>query len=104
MKRLSYQLSEVAIVELGVVQDRLWQERPGRDALLMQKLESVIERLRIFPESGEARPEFGNGLRSVPLWRYVIFYRVLGDLVIIEHVIHGSRDIQALILDNGLLP
>jgi toxin ParE1/3/4 len=97
MKRLSFQLSEVAIEELIAIQDQLWSNRPGRDVLFTEQLESVIERLRVFPESGEARPELGAGIRAVPLWRYIVFYRLAEDVLIIEHVIHGARDIEALI-------
>ncbi len=69
MKRLDFQLSEVAIEELSAIQDHLWHVRPGRDLLFTEQLESVIDRLRVFPESGEARPELGVGIRAVPLWR-----------------------------------
>jgi toxin ParE1/3/4 len=51
----------------------------------------------VFPESGEARPELGVEIRAVPLWRYMIFYRLAEDVLIIEHVIHGARDIEPLI-------
>jgi toxin ParE1/3/4 len=95
MKRHKYQISEVAIAELSLIQDLLWEARPGHDRLFTQKLEDIIDRLCVLPESGEPRPELGEGLRAVPLWRYMIFYRLAGDLVIIEHVIHGARDIVA---------
>ncbi|MCA3697327.1 hypothetical protein [Aquidulcibacter sp.] len=72
MKRLDFQLSEVAIEELSAIQDHLWHVRPGRDLLFTGQLESVIDRLRAFPESGEARPGLGVGIRAVPLWQYII--------------------------------
>ncbi|MCZ8206851.1 MAG: type II toxin-antitoxin system RelE/ParE family toxin [Aquidulcibacter sp.] len=97
MKRLDFQLSEVAIEELSAIQDQLWQVRPGCDVLFTEQLESVIDRLRLFPESGEAKPDLMAGIRAVPLWQYMIFYRVAEDFLIIEHVIHGARDIEALI-------
>ena len=96
MKRLNFQFSEVAIEELSAIQDQLWIDRPGRDLHFTEQLESVIDRLRVFPESGEARPELGAEIRAVPLWRYLIFYRLAEDVLIIEHVIHGARDIEAL--------
>ncbi len=97
VKPFKLQLSEVAIEELSAIQDQLWLDRPGRDLLFTEQLESVIDRLRVFPESGEARPELGAEIRAVPLWRYMIFYRLAEDVLIIEHVIHGARDIEPLI-------
>ncbi|WP_284359585.1 hypothetical protein [Candidatus Phycosocius spiralis] len=73
MKRLNFQLFEVAIEELIAIQDQLWSIRPGRYVLFTQQLESVIERFRVFPESGEARSELRAGIRAVPLWRYIVF-------------------------------
>jgi plasmid stabilization system protein ParE len=36
------------------------------------------------------------GLRSFPVGEYIILYRFEGEDVLILHVMHGSRDIQAL--------
>lgn len=45
------------------------------------------------PRDGDLRP----GLRSFPVGDYLIFHRVAGDgVVMILHVVHGSRDISAL--------
>ncbi len=49
MKQLNFQSSEVAIEELSAFQDQLWIDRPGRDLLFTEQLESVIDRLRVFP-------------------------------------------------------
>ena len=48
------------------------------------------------PYIGRERPELSAGLRSYPVQRHVIFYRVLGDAVEIVNIIHGSRDIEAM--------
>ena len=48
------------------------------------------------PHIGRERPELCPGIRSYPVGRYVIFYRVLGDAVEIVNIIHGSRDIEAM--------
>ena len=39
------------------------------------------------------------GLRSFPVGEYVIFYRIEGEDVMILHVAHGRRDIEALFDD-----
>ena len=40
-----------------------------------------------------ARPELGEGLRACIHQRYVIFFSASPELVRIERIIHGSRDI-----------
>lgn len=49
-----------------------------------------------YPLSGVARPELGENLRSKPHHRYMIYYRILGDVVRIERFLHGSRDPSAI--------
>ena len=39
----------------------------------------------------------GPGLRTFPVGRYIIIYRVEGDDVLISHVIPGDRDIEPLL-------
>lgn len=97
MKQHKYQFSEIALDELNKVQDDFWEVYPGRDLLFTRKLEALVERLRLFPEMGEARHNLGQDIRCVPLWRYLILYRFLDDVVIIEHIIHGARDVATIL-------
>jgi toxin ParE1/3/4 len=51
-----------------------------------------------YPHLGRRRDEdLRPGLRSFPAGDYVIIYRVENEDVLILHVIHASRDIQALL-------
>jgi plasmid stabilization system protein ParE len=36
-----------------------------------------------------------------PIGRYVIFFRVLGDVVRIERVLHGARDLLTMFAKGG---
>ena len=48
------------------------------------------------------RPEIGPDARLVAVGRYVILYRLAGELVRIERVVHGARDLhQMLGNDDG---
>lgn len=40
--------------------------------------------------------ELRPGLRSLPIERYPVIYRVLEDAVEVVAVVHGSRDIETL--------
>lgn len=49
-----------------------------------------------FPEIGEARPEFGGGVRKWTVGNHVLFYRVEVDAIIVIRILHGARDFPAL--------
>lgn len=63
-------------------------------------IESIVQRfylLSAYPHAGRSRMDLQNGLRSFPVGEYVILYRVeLADVFILR-VVHGRRDIDAII-------
>jgi toxin ParE1/3/4 len=55
--------------------------------------------LSVLPMSGQARPEFGARLRSIPVrWysKYLIFYQLLSDGIEVIRIVHGARNLQRL--------
>jgi toxin ParE1/3/4 len=50
-----------------------------------------------YPQLGRQREVLRPALRSYPAGNYVILYRIEGPDVLILHVFHGRRDIEALI-------
>ena len=54
-----------------------------------------LEALGRFPFIGRARPIFAAELRSIIVEKYVVFYRVESDRVLIVRVLDGRRDIEA---------
>ena len=48
------------------------------------------------PAMGASTPELGEGLRRFPLGNYVVFYTGETGALVIERVLHGARDIEAL--------
>jgi toxin ParE1/3/4 len=94
MKLHKYRFAPLAERDLEGIQDVLADQYPERDVRFMAKLDKTIEQLRIFPEMG--RPfERLDGYRIVLIWDFVMFYRILDDVVTIERVLHGARDIEA---------
>jgi toxin ParE1/3/4 len=63
-------------------------------------IDSIIEKFSLlarYPHIGRPRDaDLRPGLRSFPVGKYVIIYRVEDKDVLILRVIHGSRDIEAL--------
>jgi toxin ParE1/3/4 len=53
--------------------------------------------LALRPHMGRRRDDLRSGLRSFPVGDYVILYRQETKAVFIFRVIHGSRDLPAII-------
>jgi|SRR5690349_18196132 len=49
------------------------------------------------PHLGRRRDDLRPNIRSFPVGNYIIFYRIENDTVLILHVLHGSRDLEALL-------
>lgn len=95
MKLRDYRFTPLAERDLENIQDSLADQYPERDIRFIAKLEKTIEQLRIFPEMGQ-QIERLEGYRIVIIWDFVIFYCVLDNVIAIERVLHGARDIKAV--------
>jgi plasmid stabilization system protein ParE len=54
-----------------------------------------------WPEYGRAREDVRKGLRSVPLGRYLVFYRPTRDAIELFRVLDERRDVEAIFSDGG---
>ena len=59
-----------------------------------------IKTLAKNPLMGRARDELSDDLRSWPIKPYIVFYLPLSDGVEVVRVLHGSRDIENLFLED----
>jgi toxin ParE1/3/4 len=57
-----------------------------------RKVQAVANR----PNMGRSRDELVEGLRSFPVGRYVIYYRIIPGGIEIVRVLHGARDVDAI--------
>jgi len=96
-----FRLSPEAEAEL----DNIWvyiARESGSVEIASRAVENIAERLWLLarhPYLGRRRDhDLRPGLRSFPADNYVIFYRIVDDeVVLILHVVHGSRDVLALL-------
>jgi toxin ParE1/3/4 len=65
------------------------------------KLMAQCQRIGQSPLGYTSRDDLAPGLRMAPMGRYVIFFRVLGDVVRIERVLHGARDLLSMFGQGG---
>jgi len=64
---------------------------------------TIDEKIRLhatMPLAGRQRDELREGVRSFPVYNYVVFYRPLANGIRIIRILHGSRDLDAADFDN----
>jgi toxin ParE1/3/4 len=81
--------------------DEIWfyiakDSSTNADRFLDRLLDLTNTLLADHPRAGRAREEFGPGLRSIAIGKYLVFYTVNQDEVDIVRVIHGARDLGAI--------
>jgi toxin ParE1/3/4 len=65
---------------------------------LLDKLGQTIASFQMTPNMGRSRSDdMGGDLRSFPCGNYVIFYRIDKGVVRVIRILHGSRDIPAIL-------
>lgn len=73
---------------------------PDRADLFLRDLNKKIEVLGTNPQIGRERGEIISGLRSFPFKSYVVFYFPLPDGIDLVRVLHGARDIDAILYEE----
>jgi toxin ParE1/3/4 len=87
-------LSEAARADLIEIDD-YGSERFGDDAsdAYQRAIDLILTRLEDYPLLGEARPDYGAGIRCIVHKSHRILYRVEGEWVEIARILHHSRDV-----------
>lgn len=93
MRRLVF--SPEARTDLLDIAAYIANDDPVRALSFVDELEAASASLLPFPDTGRARPELAQNLRSKPHGAYVIFYTSTRDAVRIERILHGARDLPA---------
>ena len=65
------------------------------DALL-DRIDALCGRLQDTPLLGRSRDELAPGIRSIPVARYMIYYRLSGSRLEVARVLHAARDLDLL--------
>jgi toxin ParE1/3/4 len=89
-------LSRAALRDLDRIVHRIAIEDPDAARRFRDRILTRIDLLRDLPESANPRPEFGAGIRTLPIGRYIVFLRVKMPKVIVLRIIHGARDLPRI--------
>ena len=89
--------AQVELEEIARIHLALSGPKSARD--ITDKIYTAMDQLTRFPLSGPAiRDEqlSAAGYRYISAGKYLIFYRQLGDTVVIYHIAHGATDYPKL--------
>ena len=87
--------SDRADADLAQIKQYLAQRNPAAVETLSDEIDRTFRNLGDFPFIGRARPTLGQGIRSISIYPYVVFYTVETDRIVIVRFLHGRRDIDA---------
>jgi toxin ParE1/3/4 len=60
---------------------------------LVERLRAKISKLSQDGLRYRERKELGEGRRAILIGPYIAFYRVIDDVVFVQRILHGARDI-----------
>lgn len=87
------------LIEIG---DHIALDSPANARRFVGKLMEQCQRIGKAPMGYVGRDDLAPGVRMAALERYVIFFRVLGNAVRIERVLHGARNLPIVLrTDDG---
>lgn len=90
--------TRAAAADLEDIADHIAQDNPGRALTFVRELRVACRQIRDSPRAFPVVPDHKDaGLRRRAYGRYLIFYRIQDDAVVIVHILHGARDLEAVV-------
>jgi toxin ParE1/3/4 len=83
--------------DLEAIADYIAQDNPKRAVSFIREIRERIRAVGKNPLIYRLRPELGKDARMAVMGRYVILFHVVGEIVRIERVVYGGRDLLALL-------
>jgi toxin ParE1/3/4 len=72
-------------------------DNPDAADRLLLRIDAKIELYARNPGMGRLRDDLGPGLRSFSVGNYLAFYRIAPDGIELVRVLHGARNLKALL-------
>lgn len=82
--------------DLAEIWDYIADDNERRADSFVDLIDQKFQELSRHPNMGRTRDELEEGIRSFPVGKYVIFYRIMPEGIEIIRVLHGSRDLNAI--------
>ena len=90
-------LSPYVPTDLEEIVDYIAKDSPRHAARLLRLLRARMKEIAKQPQIYRLRPEVGTEARMATIGNYVILFRIRHDVVRIERVAHGSRDLLSIL-------
>jgi toxin ParE1/3/4 len=91
------ELSRFVAPDLEAIADYIAQDNPERAISFLREIRDKLVFVGENPHVYRLRPEIGQDARVATVGRYVILFRTVGEIVRIERVVFGGRDLPALL-------
>jgi toxin ParE1/3/4 len=84
--------------ELDVLEITIYIARDSIAAAdrLVDLFDAKLRALSLNPGLGPKRPELGDGVQSLPVGNYILFYRRIDDGIELLRILHGARDLRRI--------
>ena len=94
---IPYVVSPRARADLDEIWDYVAEDSPSAADRLLATFEEKLLLLAKQPLLGQSRDELRPGIRSFVVGRYVVYYQLADDRIRVVRVLHGARDVDALL-------
>ena len=94
---LRLRFSNQSDAELDAIWNFIAADNVGAAEATIKRIVTSCWNLAATPELGRRRDEIRPGLRSFPVGRYVILYRVRPETLTIVQILHGARNLEELL-------
>ena len=86
-------LSPLVPADLEEIAEYIAQDSPRHAARMLRLIRARMKEIARQPRVYRLRPELGAEARLAAVGNYVILFRIRGNSVRIERVVHGNRDL-----------
>lgn len=83
--------------DLEAIADYIAQDNPVCAVAFVRAIRQRLRSIGSTPEIYRLRPEIGEDPRLAVSGHYAILFRIAGDAVRIERVVHGARDLRTIV-------
>jgi len=81
--------------DLETIGDYIAEDSPSSAVTFVQKLRAQCNNIHRLPQAYRLRPDIAENIRSSVYGRYVIYFAVESDTVLIVRILHGAMDAAA---------
>jgi toxin ParE1/3/4 len=93
--------AEPARRDLEDIADYLEKEAgAGVAGIVLQRIRRQVRTLETNAHRSRERPELGEGRRALLIGPWIAFYRVEGDAVFVQRILHSARNVKPALFEE----